>query len=133
MQILADVHGIFFNAILWFSGLMGAWATVTAARRQSISGGFWGAVATLTGLSAVTTLVGIVLTLQGYVPAAARVGTYFIYMAWLVIIMPGMFTQLRGRDDWSAALAFAMLSVFNLFVGLSMQARGLVGPWGLVG
>lgn len=133
MQILADVHGIFFNAILMFSGFMGGWATVTAARRESISGGFWGAIAMLTGLSGVTALIGIVLTLQGFTPAAQRVGTYFIYMAWLVIIMPGMFTQLRGRDDWSAALAFAMLAIFNLFVGLSMQARGLVGPWSIIG
>jgi hypothetical protein len=38
-----------------------------------------------------------------------RVNTYFIYMAWMVIIIPGMFAQLRGRDDASAALAFAML------------------------
>jgi hypothetical protein len=133
MQILADVHGIFFNAILMFSGVMGGWATVMAARRESISGGFWGAIAMLTGLSGVTALIGIVLTLQGFTPAAQRVGTYFIYMAWLVIIMPGMFTQLRGRDDWSAALAFAMLAIFNLFVGLSMQARGLVGPWSIIG
>jgi hypothetical membrane protein len=129
MQILSDVHGIFFNAILVFSGILGVWAVVMAARNQSISGDFWGAVATLAGLSLVTILVGVVLALQGFAPVDGRTNIYFIYMAWLVIIMPGMFTQLRGRDDASAAIAFAMLAIFNLFVGLSMQSRGLVGPW----
>jgi hypothetical protein len=129
MQVLADVHGIFFNAILMFSGILGVWATVMSARRQGISGNFWGALAILTGLSVITLLAGIILTLQGFAPVSGRLQTYFIYMAWLVIIIPGMFTQLRGRDDWSAALAFAMLSIFNLFVGLSMLDRGLVGPW----
>lgn len=129
MQFLVDLHGIFFNTVLMFSAALGLWAIGMAARNRSISGGFWGSVAILTGLSALTTLVGILLWLQGYTPVSERVGTYFIYMAWLVIIMPGMFTQLRGRDDSSAALAFALLSVFNVFVGLSMQSRGLVGPW----
>ncbi len=129
MSILSDIHGVLFNAILWFSGFMGVWGVVMAARNRSISGGFWGAVAILTGLAAVTTVIGVMLSLQGAIPVSGRLGTYYIYMAWLVIIMPGMFTQLRGRDDSAAALAFAMLSVFNLFVGLSMQSRGLVGPW----
>lgn len=129
MQILSDVHGVFFNAILIFSGIMGAWAVVMAARSQSISGGFWGAIATLTGLSLVTLIIGGVLVLRGFVPVDGRTNIYFLYMVWLVIIMPGVFTQLRGRDDASAALAFAMLAVFNLLVGISMQGRGLVGPW----
>lgn len=129
MQILSDVHGVFFNAILIFSGIMGAWAVSMAARSRGISGNFWGAVATLTGLSVITLVVGVVLALQGFAPTDGRTNIYFIYMAWLVVIMPGMFTQLRGRDDSAAAMAFALLAVFNLLVGISMQGRGLVGPW----
>ena len=129
MQVLATIHGVLFNAILMYSGTLGIWATIMAARNRSISGNFWGAVVTLTMLSLVTLLVGIVLTLRGFVPEAQRLQTYFIYMIWIVIIIPGIFTQLRGRDDSSAALTFALISIFNLFVGLSMQSRGLVGPW----
>lgn len=129
MSILSTAHSVFFNAILMFSGVLGVWAIGMAARNRSISGNFWGAVATLAGLSAITTLIGAVLASQGYTPAAERLGVYFVYMAWLVVIMPGMFTQLRGRDDSSAAMAFALLSIFNLFVGISMLSRGLVGPW----
>ncbi|MEL6269346.1 MAG: hypothetical protein AAFR22_06010, partial [Chloroflexota bacterium] len=129
MEFLATIHDIFFRAILMFSGVLGVWAIVMAARDRSISGNFWGALVTLTGLSLVTLVAGTILALQGFTPPAQRLTTYFIYMAWIVIIIPGMFTQLRGRDDSAAALAFAMLAIFNLFVGLSMQGRGLVGPW----
>jgi hypothetical protein len=126
LAILADIHTVFFNAVLMFSGLLGVWAIGMAAQNRGISGNYWGALATLTGLSAATMLVGTILALQGFVTSDGRMMTYFLYMAWLVIIIPGMFTQLRGRDDSAAALAFAMLSVFNLFVGLSMQSRGLI-------
>jgi hypothetical protein len=129
MQFVTVLHDVLFNAILIFSGILGVWAVGMAARNRSISGGFWGAMASLAGLSTLTLLVGVVLALQGYVPVDGRTNIYFIYMGWLVVIMPGMFTQLRGRDDSAAALAFAMMAVFNLFVGLSMSARGLVGPW----
>jgi hypothetical protein len=47
-------------------------------------------------------------------------------MAWLVVIMPGLFTLLRGRDDRSAAVAFSILSFFNVGVGLSMAQRFLI-------
>jgi len=129
MAILSEVHEIFFNAVLLFSGFLGVWAVVMAARNQSIEGSFWGAIATLTGLAVVTLVIGSILALRGFAPEVGRTSIYFIYMSWLVVIMPGMFTQLRGRDDSSAALAFAMLAIFNLLVGLSMQSRGLVGPW----
>ncbi|MFZ4828668.1 MAG: hypothetical protein ACOYLB_15065 [Phototrophicaceae bacterium] len=129
MTILNDIHQVLFNAILLFSLAIAVWATVMAARNRSISGQFWGAISILTLLSFITLSVGVILWLTGF--RLPRVNTYFIYMAWMVIIIPGMFTQLRGRDDASAALAFAMLSVFNFFVGLSMLSRGLIGPWQL--
>lgn len=98
-----------------------------AIRNQSISGNFWGAVATVTVLAAAITLFGIVMAVSGL--RIARMTVYFLYMAWLVVIMPGLFTLLRGRDDRSAAVAFAILSFFNAATSFSMWQRGLVGPW----
>lgn len=129
IAFLQAAHSILFNAHILFSLILGGWGIVMAARSRSISGNFWGAVATNTGLAGAVLLVGILMALQGYRPE--RINIYYLYMVWLVIIMPGMFSQLRGRDDSSAALAFAMLSVFNFFVALSMLQRGLINPWTL--
>jgi hypothetical protein len=50
-------------------------------------------------------------------------------MAWLVIIMPGLYSMLRGRDDRSAAIAFSILSFFNAATSISMFQREIIGPW----
>ena len=126
---MSDIHAILFNAQILFSLVLGVWAAVHAGRGQSISGNFWGAVATFTILIGLTLLIGIVLALQGLRPRDGRMLLYFLYMAFLFVIMPGLFTMLRGRDDRSAGIAFAILSWFNAAVSISMVDREIVGPW----
>ncbi len=124
---LNDVHNILFNMHILYSGILGVWGAVMAARNQSISGNYWGAVATSTILAGIVALLGIIMAAQGL--RTARTITYFIYMSWLVVIMPGLYSLLRGRDDRSAAIAFSILSFFNTFTSLSMMQRGFVTPW----
>lgn len=124
---LSDIHSILFNAYILFSLILGVWAAVMAARDQSISGNFWGSVATITILAAVILAVGIIMLLSGLQPP--RLITYLLYMAWLIVIMPGLFSLLRGRDDRSAAIAFALLCFFNATTSFSMLQRDILGPW----
>ncbi len=124
---LNSIHQILFNAGILYSLVLGIWAAVMAARNQSISGNFWGAVATFAILSGITLFIGIIMTLMGLQPP--RMVTYFLYMGWLVVILPGLFTMLRGRDDRNAALAFAALCFFNAATAFSMTQRAVVGPW----
>ena len=124
---LNDVHNILFNAHILFSIALGVWRAAVALRNQSISGNFFGAVATSAILAAVVTLVGFIMMLQGLRPE--RMGIYYLYMAWLVVIQPGLFTLMRGRDDRSAAIAFAVLSFFNAATSFSMLQRNILGPW----
>ena len=121
------LHGILFNAHILYSVALGIWSGVVAYRSGSISGNFWGAVATITILAGIITLIGVVMTIQGLRPE--RIVVYYLYMSWLVIIMPGLFALLRGRDDRSAAIAFSILSFFNAATSLSMLQRHIVGPW----
>jgi hypothetical protein len=124
---LNAVHSILFNAHILYSLALGVWAAMMATRNEPISGNFWGAVATYSILAAITTLVGIIMMLSGLRPP--RLTLYLLYMAWLVIIMPGLFTLLRGRDDRSAAVAFAILGIFNSLTSASMAQRMVTGPW----
>ena len=124
---LNDFHSILFNMHILYSVALGIWATVMAARNESISGNFWGAVVTYALLAAAVTVVGIIMALQGLRPD--RTSLYFLYMAFLIVIMPGLFSMLRGRDDRSAAIAFAFLAFFNASVSISMVDRMVTGPW----
>ncbi len=124
---LNDLHAILFNAHILYSVALGVWAALTASRNESISGNFWGAVATSAVLAGIVLLIGIVMTAQGLRPQ--RIVIYYLYMAFLIVIMPGLFTMLRGRDDRNAAIAFAILAFFNATTSFSMLQRGIVGPW----
>jgi hypothetical protein len=124
---LNDLSNILFNAYILFTVILGVWALFMSARNQSISGNFWGAVATITILAAAILVVGVIMFLQGLRPERPLI--YFLYMIFLVIIMPGLFTLLRGRDDRSAAMAFGLLCFFNAFTALSMLQRNVLGPW----
>lgn len=122
-----DIHNILFNMHILYSLVLGIWAASMAVRNQSISGNFWGAVATSAILAAVVFGIGLLMKLQGLEPE--RFVTYVLYMLWLILMMPGLFSMLRGRDDRSAAIAFAILATFNATTSLSMYQRHVIGPW----
>ncbi|GAB1422337.1 hypothetical protein MASR2M15_25660 [Anaerolineales bacterium] len=126
---MPTLHEILFNAHILYSIALGIWAASLAVKNEDISGNFWGAVLISAGLAGMITILGLLMTAQGYHPLAERLGTYYLYMAWLTIIMPGLFSMLRGRDDRSAAIAFAILAIFNATTSFSMLSRGLAGPW----
>ncbi|XWX04654.1 hypothetical protein VZO05_03690 [Aggregatilineales bacterium SYSU G02658] len=128
---MASLHDILFNMQIIYSILIGVYAASLAARQQSISGNFWGTILIYAGLSGITLVVGIILALNGYrVVSGGRNTIYFLYMAFLCVIMPGLFSLLRGRDDRNAAIAFSLLALFNASVSISMFQRGLV-TWAL--
>ena len=124
---LNDLHNILFNAHILYSLALGVWSANMAYREEPISGNFWGAVTTITILAGIVTAIGVVMTLQGLRPE--RIVTYYLYMSWLVVIMPGLFTLLRGRDDRNASIAFAILCFFNAATSVSMLQRHIIGPW----
>ena len=124
---LNTLHSILFNAHILYSVALGIWSAIMAYRSEPISGNFWGAVVTISIFAGVITLIGVIMTVQGLRPE--RIVTYYLYMSWLVIIMPGLFALLRGRDDRNAAIAFSILSFFNAATSLSMLQRHVVGPW----
>ena len=123
------IHAILFNMHILYSLALGVWATVIAARKQAVSGHYWGAMLTYALLAGLILLVGIALLLSGQQPRSGRVAVYILYMLWLAVIMPGLFSLMRGRDDRSAAIAFALLAFFNFSTSISMIERSLVGPW----
>ena len=118
------LHTILFNMHILYAVILGVYSVILASRSEGLSGNFWGAMGIYAGLAGLTLIVGILLALQGY--TMERQTIYFLYMIFLVIIMPGLFSLLRGRDDRNAAIAFAILAFFNASVSISMVQRGLV-------
>ena len=127
--MMDSIHEILFNMHILYSLALGIWAASLAARKETLSGHYWGAMLTYALLAGLILLVGIALLLSGQQPRSGRVLVYILYMLWLAVIMPGLFSLMHGRDDRQAAIAFAILAFFNFSTSLSMIERALVGPW----
>jgi len=129
---MADLHNILFNMQTLYSFILGVYAVYLAAQNKPLSGNFWGSVAIYVILNIVIVLIGIFLALGGLkIASDGRSLIYFLYMAFLIVIMPGLFSMQRGREDRQAAIAFAALALFNASVSFSMMQRGLAS-WVLI-
>lgn len=130
---MTTIHDFLFTWQMLYSFGLGIYATVLAARNQELSGNFWGAVAIYPILNIVILVMGIFLWFSGYTIADAehRVAIYFLYMLFLIVIMPGLYTMLRGRDDVKVTWYFVALAIFNASVSYSMMTRHL-SSWTLL-
>jgi len=105
------VHDILSNAYGLFCFVLGVWALIIAVRGGTIGGGFWGALAIETGLAVTITLITLLLQLGGVPPSRGWV--YYLYLIYFVIVLPGTYALLRGRDDRTAAWVYAAVILFT--------------------
>ena len=124
-----DFHGILFTMHLLYSLLLGLWAAVLAGRDRPLGGNYWGAVLISALLAGAVLLLGLAMLAAGLRPP--RLTTYVLYMLWLVVMMPGTYSLLHGREDRSAALAYAILGGFQRERGAEHAAAGVGGAVGV--
>lgn len=126
MDFLVFIHDRLFFMQMFYSFAIGVYAAWLSASRRELSGNFFGTIAVYALLNLVIFIIGMVLLLNGYtIEAGNRIVIYTLYMLFLVVILPGIFSIMRGRDDRSAALIFGVSAMFNAAVSFSMFERGL--------
>ncbi|GAB5490576.1 MAG: hypothetical protein Phog2KO_07910 [Phototrophicaceae bacterium] len=126
MDFLVDFHNILFSMQTLYSMLIGFYAAWLGAQGNPLSGNFFGTVAVYAILNFFILIIGMILLSAGYtIEAGGRIVIYVLYMVFLIIILPGIFSIMRGRDDKSAAMIFGASAIFNAAVSYSMFGRGL--------
>ena len=126
MDFLVLVHDWLFNTQSLFSLGIGLYAGWLWIKEQPLSGNFFGTIPIYAILNIIALIVGIVLLNNGYeIQSGGRTTIYVLYMLFLIVILPGIFSIMRGRDDRSAAMTFAASALFNAAVSFSMFGRGL--------
>ncbi|HVO43899.1 MAG TPA: hypothetical protein VMT34_14815 [Aggregatilineales bacterium] len=126
MSIFATLAQIFNNAYILFCLALGLWAGIVAFRGGALGGQFWGAMWTCT-LMAVASLgfwAGRALNHEELRPV------YLLYELFFVVVLPGTFALLRGRDDRVAAAIFAGIAIFAALSAISAAdpSRGVITP-----
>ncbi|MEM9953842.1 MAG: hypothetical protein AAF846_19690 [Chloroflexota bacterium] len=133
MDFLVFIHERLFWMQMIYSFAIGVYAAWLSASKRDLSGNFFGTIAVYGILNAVIFVIGMILLFNGYtIQDNGRIVIYSLYMLFLVVILPGIFSIMRGRDDRSAGLIFGVSAMFNAAVSFSMFERGLAS-WILAG
>lgn len=117
MDTLFDILN---NAYIMFSMILGLYAVWLAAQGVKLSGNFWGAMWTNTGLATVIFGLAIIMTIVGYRPYGILPGedrqirwVYYLYGIYFIISLPGLFAILKGNDNQRAGIFFGFVALFN--------------------
>lgn len=123
------------NAYILFSAMLGIYAVVLAARGVALSGNFWGAMWTNTGLAVAILVVALIMTAMGLRPYGIFPGegrkirwVYYLYAIYFVISLPGLFTLLAGNDNQRAGIWFGGVALFNAAAAYR-AGYGLIDDW----
>jgi hypothetical protein len=110
MTIISQLHGALSNTIWLFYLFLGLWGLYRAIRRQPVSGSYLGAIAVIQIVIVVQALMGGALYLGGNRPGRELV--HYLYAAFGVVFLPGVFAYLKGDDSNTAQWIFALGSLF---------------------
>ena len=115
MSTFATLSGIVNNAYILFCFALGIWSGLVWLRGGDLGGQFWGAMWTCTGMAA----FNLLLWLGRLATGENLRWVYVLYELYFVIVLPGTFALLRGRDDRVAAGIFAIVTIFSAFAAIS--------------
>ncbi len=121
---MPQIHEILNNAYILFLFALGFWSAFQGGRRQPLGGQFWGALVTNTLLAAIIFLLSLLMAAMGI---QAKRGVYYLYAIYFVIVLPGTFALLRGRDDRTAAFIYGIVTFFS--AGAASRVPLLTQPW----
>jgi hypothetical protein len=122
MESLAPLTVILNNAYILYCLALGIWAGMLWLRDQPLSGNFWGAMWLAAVLAAASLTIGIIRAVGGEQFRAV----YWLYEVFFILVLPGTFALLRGRDDRNAAAIFAGIAIFSAFAAISTAQRNVI-------
>lgn len=117
MTAIAELHRVLSNTIWMFYLFIGIWGLYRAIRGRPVDGSYFGAIA----------VIQIVVTIQVVLGGALYLGTparpgrelvHYLYAAFAVVFLPGLFAYLRGDDSNRAQWIYALASLFMFGVTL---------------
>lgn len=126
MNTFATLSSIFNNAYILFCFALGIWAGYQFLRNQGLGGQFWGAMWTCAGLAVIGLLMWLGRSLQG----ESLRPVYLLYELYFIVVLPGTFALMRGRDDRVAAGIFCGIAIFTALSAISASdpSRHVIAP-----
>jgi heme A synthase len=119
METIFNLHRVLSNTTWLFFLLVGIWGMYRAIRGYNVDGSYLGAMVIGEILFIVQAFLGVILIVGAGSPGRA---VHFLYGAFAVVALPGLFAYLRGDDSNNSQWAYAIMVLF-LF-GVALRAIG---------
>ena len=126
MNGLADINNILNNMMALYFLALGIWAGILTVRGKPLSGQFWGAM----WLASIPPALGLVLGIVRALDGEQLRAVFWLYQMYFVIVLPGTFALLKGRDDRNAAMWFAGVCIFSALTAIALAdpSRHVIVP-----
>ena len=123
MDIIRQIHGVVSNTAFLFFLLLGIWGLIRAIRKNGVDGSYLGALVIGELIFVAQAAMGIILALSGANPG--REVVHYIYGAFALVALPGLFAFMRGDDSNQAQWYYALLTLFLFGVALRAIDTGV--------
>jgi heme A synthase len=110
MSVIFELHRVLSNTIWMFYLLIALWGLLRAVRGMSVDGSYFGAIAVIQIVLVLQGILGGVLYLSGGRPERQLV--HYLYAAFGIVFLPGLFAYLRGDDSNRAQWIYALAALF---------------------
>ncbi|UCG25161.1 MAG: hypothetical protein JSW55_03960 [Chloroflexota bacterium] len=123
METIVQIHGVISNTSVLFFLLLGIWGLIRAIRKNGVDGSYFGALVIGELIFVLQAGLGIILALGGGAPGRGIV--HYIYGAFALVALPGLFAYTRGDDSNQAQWYYALLTLFLFGVALRAIDTGV--------
>lgn len=110
MTAIFEIHRVLSNTIWMFYLAIAIWGLYRAIRGRSVDGSYLGAIVVIQLVVVLQVILGALIYLQGARPSRELV--HYLYAAFAVVFLPGLFAYLRGDDSNRAQWVYALGSLF---------------------
>jgi len=122
MEFITELHRVFSNVTLYFFLAIGVWGLIRGFRKNGVDASYLGAMVIAELLFVLQTILGLILVLGGAGPGRF---VHFIYGAFALVALPGLFAYLKGDDSNQAQFYYAIAALFLFGVALRAVGTGV--------
>jgi heme A synthase len=112
---LSEIHRALANSVVIYAGAAAIIGLIAYFRRRGMESSYWGILIIGELLFIAQAIIGLVLWISGGEPGRI---VHILYGVVAVISLPGYFALSKGKDDRDATLAYALICLFLVGVGL---------------
>lgn len=116
LSTLMLLHERLAISMVLFMAAVGIWGIVSFLRGGVLGGSIAGALAIGQGLIVVQVMAGVLLYVRGVRPVSS---THYLYGATAILILPFVWSYMRGRDPRQALLFYSLVTLF--IAGLAIR------------